>query len=150
MRIAKSCASVSFMFSPPLFLGRNNVFLAIGSGVLLCHKYWKMFLCIFFIIFSGIRKTLLKNVFIRIGFPYNESCLVDIFCMSFSIFVRVFFQLSKFLLNLLRKICQGFWYIGAVAVLLRFVRVFVFQRFGLYLLVKLGFFLSLWLNLLLY
>ena len=76
------------MFNPLLFLGRNIVFLAVGSGVFFGYKYYKMFMCIFLIIFSGIGKTLLKkvvlarvNVFIEIDFLHNDSCLVDIFCI---------------------------------------------------------------------
>ena len=59
-------------------------------------------MCIFCVIFSGMGKTLLKkvvlakiNVFIRIDFPYSESCLVDIFRIWFSIFVRMFCQLNR-------------------------------------------------------
>ena len=102
MCIARLCTSVSFMFNPPLFLGRNNVFLAIGSGVFFGHKYYKMFMCIFFVTFSGIGKILLKkvvlarvNVFIKIDFLYNDSCFIDIFCIWFSIFVKVFCQFSR-------------------------------------------------------
>lgn len=39
-------ASGSLIFSPPLFFGKNNVFLAIGSEVLFCHRYLNVSLCI--------------------------------------------------------------------------------------------------------
>ena len=102
IRIVKLCASDSFMFRLPLFLGRNRVFLAIDSGVLFWHKYWNMFVSIFCIIFSGmgnalVRKVVLTkiNVFIRMDFPYNHICLIDIFCIWYSIFITVFCQLRR-------------------------------------------------------
>ena len=102
IRIAKLCAAGSFIFQPPLSLGRNSVFLAIGSGVLFCHKYWKMFVCIFCMIFSGMGNMLLRKVvlakirvFIIIDFPYSDNCLVISFCICFSIFVKVFCQFTR-------------------------------------------------------
>ena len=88
IRIAKLCASGSLIFKPPLCLGRNSVFLAIASGVLFCHEYWKMFVRIFCMIFSGMGNTLLRKVvfakikvFIIIDFPYSDNYLVFSFCI---------------------------------------------------------------------
>ena len=132
IRIAILCASGSFIFMPPLFLGRNSVFLAIGSAVLFCHKYWNIFVCIFCVIFSGMGKTLLKkvvlakiNVFIRIDFPYSESCLVDIFRIWFSIFVRMFCQLNRIISfkssEKLMPRMSIYWYCCSIFVFFKFL-----------------------------
>ena len=151
------CALQIFLFNPPLFLGRNNVFLAIGSGVLCCHKYWKMFLCIFFVIFSGIGRRYLKRL-LWLKLVYLLPLILRVMiAVSLTFFVYDFPFLLKCFANwegLSFKSSEEnmpkisiYWYCSNIVV---FFHVFVYRKFGLCLLVKLWFFLNLWMSLLLY
>ena len=67
-------------------------------------------------------KTLLKNVvlakinvFIKIDFPYNDICLAHIFCIWFSIFLKLFCQLRRIVsCKSSENVYLGFQYIGIV------------------------------------
>ena len=77
---------------PPWCLGRNSVFLAIGSVLWNCQICLKMMLSIFCFNVVEIGKTLLKKVildkikeFRSMAFPLKDRCRLESCCVCFSI-----------------------------------------------------------------